>query len=202
MADRSDRQYDYDLVERFKSGDADAFSELYERHKDKVFRVAHRIVQNREDGLDLVQETFVTAHRALHKFERRASVSTWLCQIAVHRAIDQTRKRKLRSSEALGYQTATPSAKVTRGMVASDEPYDPVSAATGAELEDRLQVALDSLTEKHRTVFLLYTLRGLAYKEIARELDISIGTVMSRLYYARQKLQALLVDFAQERNPS
>ena len=195
----NNRAYDYGLVDRFKGGDQDAFSELYERHRETVYRVAFKIILNKEDALDIVQETFITAHKALHKFEHRAAVSTWLCQIAVHRAIDLTRRRKHRSSEATEYQTATSASKLTRGTTINNEPYDPIAAATNTELESRLLLALEEVGEKHRDVFLLYSLKGMSYKEISQQLDISIGTVMSRLFYARKKLQILLADFVPER---
>lgn len=193
-----DREHDYALVDRFKSGDQSAFSELYERNKDKVFRVAFKVLNNKDDAMDIVQDTFVTAHRALHKFEQRAAVSTWLCQIAVHRAIDTTRKRRLRSSESTEYKMASAESKLARGKSAPREPHDPVAAATGAEFESRVQDALAELSDKHRTVFMLYSLKGQSYKDIAEELDISIGTVMSRLFYARKKLQTLLADYVGE----
>ncbi|MDF1665678.1 MAG: RNA polymerase sigma factor [Planctomycetota bacterium] len=196
----NDRTYDYGLVDRFKAGDQDAFSELYERHRETVYRVAFKVVLNKDDALDIVQETFITAHRALHKFEQRAAVSTWLCQIGVHRAIDLTRRRKHRSSEATEYQAATAASKLTRGTTTDAEPYDPVAAATNTELQHRLSTALSQVGEKHRDVFFLYSLKGMSYKEISDQLDISIGTVMSRLFYARKKLQTLLADFVKERN--
>jgi RNA polymerase sigma-70 factor, ECF subfamily len=196
----NDKTYDYALVDRFRKGDQDAFSELYERLRETVYRVAFKIVTNKEDALDIVQETFITAHKALHKFEQRAAVSTWLCQIAVHRAIDLTRRRKSRSSEATEYQTATSASKLSRGTTLSTEPHDPVAAALNTELENRLAIALAEVGEKHRDVFILYATKGLTYQEISAELDISIGTVMSRLFYARKKLQSLLADFVKERN--
>lgn len=193
------REQDYALVEAFKAGDEDAFARLYERTHEKVYRVAFKILRNHDDALDIAQDTFVTAHRSLKSFERRAKVSTWLCQIAVHRAIDLTRKRKRRNSESTEYQAATNASKLNRGEVLDVAPADPIRQAVGGELEERLADALAQLGEKHRSVFVLYTLEGLSYKGIAEELEISIGTVMSRLFYARRKLQGLLAAFAEGR---
>jgi RNA polymerase sigma-70 factor, ECF subfamily len=178
------RAHDEGLVQRAVAGDPQAFEELYERHRHAVYKVAHGMTRNVEDALDVVQETFVKAHKSLARFERRASIGTWLCQIAVHQAIDLGRRRKVRRAEPL------------EEKLVGGEGLSPRAEAQEQELRQALTKALDELSEKHRTVFVLYTVQGLSYKEIAEALGISIGTVMSRLFYARKNLQGLLAQFA------
>lgn len=205
---------DQDLLRRALAGDPSAFEGLYEKYRPAVFKVAHGVTGNVEDALDVTQETFLKAHRSLERFEGRASVLTWLCQIAIHKAIDLTRRKKVRRAVELeDYMTPGGSQNgVVRGPAsATDEParggrlpdhlgprqeHDPAVLAAGNELKAALDKALSGLSEKHRTVFLLYTVKGLSYREIADALKISIGTVMSRLFYARKNLQGLLAEFA------
>ncbi len=218
---------DSDRVARALRGDSKAFEELYTKYRAAVFKVAFGVSSNVEDALDVTQETFLKAHRSLELFEGRASVLTWLCQIAIHRAIDLERRKKVRRAVGLeDYMTpagtrhagngvvhkndlphddATPlhpprTVAVPRnGSLGPQQEHDPAVMASGNELKSALDKALSELSEKHRAVFLLYTVKGLSYKEIADALSISIGTVMSRLFYARKNLQGLLADFAPER---
>lgn len=189
------RAEDDRLVARALGGDAPAFEELYERHRNTVFRVAFGMTRNAEDALDVVQETFLKAHKSLSRFERRASVLTWLCQIAVHQAIDLSRRRKVRHAESLDERLVADGAEGPQPGGSSHE-VSPPNRAQGQELQAALDRALAKLSEKHRTVFVLYTVKGLSYKEIADSVGISIGTVMSRLFYARKNLQAMLGEFA------
>lgn len=211
---------DADRVRRVLAGDATAFEELYVSYRPAVFKVAYGVTNNVEDALDVTQETFLKAHRSLQLYEGRASVLTWLCQIAIHRAIDLQRRKKVRRAVELeDYMTpagarrpahvapraGTPDApgsdprpEHARGpdSLGPRQELDPAVVATGNELKAALDKALGELSEKHRTVFLLYTIKGLSYREIADALEISIGTVMSRLFYARKNLQGLLAEFA------
>jgi RNA polymerase sigma-70 factor (ECF subfamily) len=185
-----------DDVERVRraSGDGRVFEEIYRQYRSAVFKVAFGVTGNVEDALDVTQEAFLKAHRSLKLFEGRASLLTWLCQIAVHQAIDLGRRKKVRRGveleECLVLASGRPGSQPAPGAV------DPASLAAGNELKDALERALGELSEKHREVFLLYTNKGLSYQEIAEALRISIGTVMSRLFYARKNLQGLLAEFA------
>jgi RNA polymerase sigma-70 factor (ECF subfamily) len=205
---------DLERVRRARAGDATAFEELYRQYRPAVFKVAHGVTGNVEDSLDVTQETFLKAHRSLELFEGRASVLTWLCQIAIHQAIDLGRRKKIRravelddymrpmgASHSSSHARAPGDEAVSRPARLPDhlgprEELDPVVLASGNELKDALHKALAGLSEKHREVFLLYTLKGLSYQEIADSLEVSIGTVMSRLFYARKNLQGLLAEFS------
>jgi RNA polymerase sigma-70 factor, ECF subfamily len=187
------RAEDDALVARALGGESKAFEDLYERHRQTVFRVAFGMTRNAEDAMDVVQETFLKAHRSLARFERRASVVTWLCQIAVHQAIDLSRRRKVRQAESLDERLVAD--ENTSGTSSTSE-VAPPARASERELQAALDKALAKLSEKHRTVFVLYTVKGLSYREIADTVGISVGTVMSRLFYARKNLQAMLAEFA------
>ncbi len=214
------------IVRRALAGDAQAFEELYKKYRPAVFKVAFGVAGNVEDALDVTQETFLKAHRCLESFEGRASVLTWLCQIAIHRAIDLERRKKVRRAVGLeDYMTPagvkkpggsngvkadlpndpdatpqqpprTPLAPRLPSTLGPTTEHDPATLASGNELKGALDKALSELSEKHRAVFLLYTVKGLSYKEIADALHISVGTVMSRLFYARKNLQGMLAEFA------
>ena len=185
------RAQDAALVARALAGDPKAFEEIYERHRGAVFKVAYGMCRNAEDALDVVQETFLKAHKSLGRFEQRASLTTWLCQIAVHQAIDLSRRRKVRHAESLDDRLVSDSNAAGRAPEVG-----PAAQASERELSQALERALGKLSEKHRTVFVLYTVKGLSYKEIADSVGCSIGTVMSRLFYARKNLQQMLGDFA------
>lgn len=185
------RAQDAALVARALAGDPKAFEEIYERHRGAVFKVSYGMTRNGEDALDVVQETFLKAHKSLARFEQRASLTTWLCQIAVHQAIDLSRRRKVRHAESLDDRLVSDSNAAGRAPEVG-----PAAQASERELSAALERALGKLSEKHRTVFVLYTVKGLSYKEIADSVGCSIGTVMSRLFYARKNLQQMLGDFA------
>ncbi len=161
-----------------------------------MFKVAYGMTRNAEDALDIVQETFLKAHRSLARWERRAAVGTWLCQIAVHLAIDLARRRKVRQADPLDERLVDGDSAGGSGIKPPEGAQSPAAQASGRELEEALHQALGKLTEKHRTVFVLFAVRHLSYREIADTLGISIGTVMSRLFYARKNLQGLLAQFA------
>ena len=180
-----ERAHDERLVAKAIDGDQAAFEEIYERHRHAVYKVALGMLRNPDDALDVVQETFVKAHKSLARFERRASIGTWLCQIGLHQAIDLQRRRKVRKADPL-----------EEGRVAESGQHSPNTLAEGSELQAALTKALDELSAKHRQVFVLYTVKGLSYKEIAEVVGISVGTVMSRLFYARKNLQGKLAQFA------
>jgi RNA polymerase sigma-70 factor (ECF subfamily) len=180
-----ERAYDEKLVARALQGEQAAFEEIYERHRHAVYKVALGMLRNPEDALDVVQETFVKAHKSLARFERRASIGTWLCQIGLHQAIDLQRRRKVRKADQL-----------EEGRVEQQSQLSPGAKAEESELQTALTKALDELSEKHRQVFVLYTVKGLSYKEIAEVVGISVGTVMSRLFYARKNLQGKLAQYA------
>jgi RNA polymerase sigma-70 factor, ECF subfamily len=168
-------------------GDREALSELFRRYRSVAYRVAYRLLGNEADALDAVQDAFVKALTHLHGFEGRSSFKTWLLRVVSNTAVDLGRQRGRRASlsfDAMG--------RVNREAI---EPL--VGDAAGRNLERvdlrrLLHEALDQLSPVHRQTFVLYAEAGLSYREVAGTLNVSVGTVMSRLFYARQKLRVLL----------
>ena len=176
---------DLSLIKQTLRGDEKAFEELYERYKDKVFRLSLRIVWDREDAMDATQETFVKAYKALGKFRGKASFSTWLYRITYNTAIDVLRKRSRRPELAVEGDEER-DARFAGGFQKPDRRIEKVQARVV------LESALARLPEPQRMVVMLHDIEGLKYREIAKVMDCSIGTVMSRLHYARKKLKAIL----------
>lgn len=191
---RLQREEDLRLIEATLAGDMAAFETLFTRCRDKVYAVVYGYVHDKDDALDITQDAFVKSYRKLDTFGGRSSFFTWVTQIAINLAIDHTRKRKRRRVIQLEEHMSA-----ERRLAAASEPPKPGAELLDAELKARYEAALAELSDKHRTVFVLHTVEGLAYKEIAEVLGISIGTVMSRLHYARKRLQGLLSGYLDRR---
>lgn len=187
--ERSDR----DLVRESRRGDKDAFRELVERHQRKIVSVALGMVQNRDDALELTQETFVKAYENLSKFKGESSFYTWLYRIAVNLAIDYRRRgRRFAYVPISGRQDGGPDE--LESTLPAKQLSDPYHQARVHELGERVSQAIDELTPDHKAVILLREVEGLSYEDISRVMQCSKGTVMSRLHYARKKLQEKLRD--------
>jgi RNA polymerase sigma-70 factor (ECF subfamily) len=176
------------LVEKARKGDLDAFGQLYEKHRDRVYRVAYRYVHNRADALDLAQDVFVRAYESLPRFKGESKFTTWLMRIATNTCIDHRRSASVRQAAELEENWITGDQRVP----GSQQPAHPSRGLEREEMRAALDAALDQLSDEHRAVFVLHLLEGMPYKEIAQVLDCPIGTVMSRLHYARKRLQGLL----------
>jgi RNA polymerase sigma-70 factor (ECF subfamily) len=189
-AQKESRAEDLAQVERARKGDTQGFAALFEKYREKVYRVVYGYLHDKEDALDVTQEAFIKAFKNLEGFEGKSGFYTWLTQIAINLAIDARRKRARRKIVALE-DYMDPREK----LAGTTAPPSPERRLAEKEIRERYFEALEQISEKHRTVFLLHTVEGLAYKEIADTLDISIGTVMSRLHYARKHLQEILGDY-------
>jgi len=187
---------DDSLVVAAKEGDMAAFEELVGRHRDKLYARAFSMVRNEEEAIDLSQEAWVKAWQKLGQFKGGSSFLTWMTRIVINLCLDHLRKQKhpvSLSIEQLDEET---------GGVERQMPIvtvDPTEGLTQEELRQRIDDAMGKLTHAHRTVLVLHEFEGLEYKEIAKRMGCSIGTVMSRLFYARRRLAALLADLQQER---
>ena len=173
------------LVDRARAGDQAACAELFRRHRNDAYRLAYRQLGNEHDALDVVQESMIKAFGALADFDGRSGFRTWLMRIVVNTALDWGRRRNRRATLPIGDGTG--------GPAEIPEPADDVDPALGLHREDlrrALDRALDRLTPALRSTFVLFAESGLSYKEIAEALGIPIGTVMSRIHSAREKLQA------------
>lgn len=182
---------DATLLERFAGGDQAALDELFRRHRGVAFRVAFRLLGREADALDAVQNGFVKALTRLNRFRGQSSFKTWLLRVVSNAALDLGRDRK---REARIPQAPTDDSPDRFGAAELPAPDNELARE---DLRQRINEALARLPETQRQTFVLHVDGGLTYREIATALNISIGTVMSRLYYARQKLKLLLADEVQ-----
>jgi RNA polymerase sigma-70 factor, ECF subfamily len=175
------------LLERFAAGERSALEELFGRYRQPAYRAAFRLLGNEPDALDAVQEGFVKALTHLSGFQGRSSFKTWLLRVVSNAALDLGRQRGRRETLSLNAPGADEAADAR--LLTPDE------AASGLERADMrtlLDEALATLSEVQRQTFVLHADAGLSYREVADATGVSIGTVMSRLFYARQKLRAYL----------
>jgi RNA polymerase sigma-70 factor (ECF subfamily) len=175
------------LVARAARGDRHALEELFRRYKDPAYRVSYRLLGNPDDALDAVQDGFIKALTNLPGFEHRCAFKTWLLRVVSNAALDLGRQRRRRDELSA---VVTERAAVEGGT--TPDHADPGREAEEADLRRALAAALQFLPEAQRRTFVLHVDGGLSYREVAEALGISIGTVMSRLFYARQKLRGLL----------
>jgi RNA polymerase sigma-70 factor (ECF subfamily) len=181
------------LVERARSGDAAAFSELVNRYERKIFRLAKHITQNDEDAEDVLQETFLKAYSHLDTFQGQSKFYTWIVRIAVNEALMKLRKRKSSKTVSLDEPTDTGEDTMVREIAVWDE--DPEQKYSRDELREILDKAVESLKPAFRTVFVLRDIEELSTEETASALDISIPAVKSRLLRARLQLREKLTKF-------
>lgn len=170
------------LIERARGGDADAFGAIVARYLERVYRVAYGVVRNADDAQDIAQDTFVRAFRGIDRFDTSRPVFPWLYQIARNLALNRIERVRKRETQFPDYDA----------LVASGP--GPEAVAVAADESTRIRAAVMCLPEQHRRVIELNHFQECSYREIAEILDIPIGTVMSRLYHARQKLRALLEE--------
>ena len=186
--ERSDRE----LVRESRRGDKEVFRELVERHQRRILSVAMGMVHNRDDALELTQETFVKAYENLEKFKGESSFYTWLYRIVVNLTIDYRRRDRRHGTVALADRPG--GGEDLEANLPAQKLSDPYHQARAHEIGDRLSRAIDDLTADHKAVILLREVEGLSYDDISRVMQRSKGTVMSRLHYARKKLQDKLRD--------
>jgi RNA polymerase sigma-70 factor, ECF subfamily len=177
------------LLRRFAEGKREALEELFRRSRSAAYRVAYRLLGNEADALDAVQEGFVKALTHLTGFQRRSSFKTWLLRVVSNAALDLGRQRGRR--EAVSLEAAEVRDADLSLLLVPDESSAQLDRV---ELRRLLDQALQTLSEPQRQTFVLHAEVGLSYREVAEVMDISIGTVMSRLYYARQKLRSYLAQ--------
>ena len=186
---------DGELVRESRRGDKEAFRELVERYQRKIVAVAVGMVHNYEDALEIAQETFVKAYENLDKFKGESSFYTWLYRIVVNRAIDFQRRERRHPTVALEEQSVSGgSMEGYEDILKEERRTDPYHQVKAREIGDRVSEAINELTPDHKAVILLREVEGLSYDEISRVMQCSKGTVMSRLHYARKKLQKKLKD--------
>ncbi len=187
---------DLELVERARGGDPEAFRELVVRHQRRVYAVALGIVKDRDLAWDVSQDAFVRVHQHLSEFRDEASFSTWIHRITARVAIDVLRKERPSRRNDVADVPEPVLREAAPGVLATALGTDPQETVLRRELSGRLTEALGQLPDLHRTVLVLREMDGLSYEELAERIGVPKGTVMSRLFHARKKMQALLADYA------
>ena len=189
----SDRDLDWAVVEKVQAGNVGAFDQLVQKYRQQIFAVIYNMTSNREDASDLAQETFIKAFQAIGRFRGKSSFFTWIYRIAVNTSMTFLKKRNRRrfiSYENIDEEAS--SSEIVERLTASNRSE---KGALINELQEKLNDALQKLSLKHRTVVILHEIEGLEHAEIAEITRTSIGTVRSRLHYAKQQLQSYLQDY-------
>jgi RNA polymerase sigma-70 factor (ECF subfamily) len=186
---------DSTLVRAAQRGDMPAFEELVVRHRDKIYARAFSMMRNEEEAVDLSQEAWVKGWQRLRQFQGESSFGTWMTRIVINLCLDQLRKHKRQRTESIEAMDEE-SGGVERQMPIVT--VNPTAGLERGELRQRIDRALGQLSYEHRTVLVLHEFEEMEYKEIAKTMGCSIGTVMSRLFYARRKLAALLADLKKQ----
>ena len=182
-----------DLIARSQAGDAAAFDELVTRNRTRVYSMIYQMVRNEEDAWDLAQDAFLKAWRNLRAFRGQSQFFTWLYRIVMNVTIDWLRRKQVQGEvefdDTVGLQHIEPASATTpRGELA------PVARLSDKEIRSRIDAAIERLSPEHREVIVLREIENLEYTEIATHIGIPLGSVMSRLFYARKKLQTMLRD--------
>ena len=184
---------DLPLVNRWRAGDLRAFGELVRRHQRKVMGLLTRMLGDRDDAEDAVQETFLNLHRHGHHFRSESRFSTFVYRVAVNAALNRRRSQSRRRAHLEAFQQGH---DLGHGMPAA--PRGPEDAIGGGEVKQRVQLCLQALPETLRAPVVLYDIEGMSYGEIAEILQIAEGTVKSRIHRARHALREQLADLARE----
>jgi RNA polymerase sigma-70 factor (ECF subfamily) len=177
------------IVRQVQAGDVAAFDRLILKYRERLYGVIYHMTSNREDASDLTQDAFIKAFQAINRFQGQSSFFTWLYRIAINATLSHLRKNKFKSF--LSLDTVNSEEPVSQELISA------LTDKTGAdrdafvkELQEKLNEAMQKLSIKHRTVITLFEIDGLSHQEIADVMDCSVGTVRSRLHYAKQLLQA------------
>jgi RNA polymerase sigma-70 factor (ECF subfamily) len=189
----SEEVSDLALVRRSQKEDMDAYDELVRRYQERIYATVYHMTSNHEDANDLVQETFIKAFRALKSFKGDSSFYTWIYRIAVNKTINFLKQRKNRVHMSLNDMDFNAENDPELVALASDK--TPRRDLNLSELQEKLNGAMLKLSEHHRMVVTLHDIQGLSHEEIGAIMDCNVGTVRSRLFYARQQLQGYLADY-------
>lgn len=191
-ADRAEMD-ELELVRRARRGSLEAYDELVRRYQERIYATIYHMTSNHEDAHDLAQETFVKAYRVLKSFKGTSSFYTWIYRIAVNKTINFLKQRRNRTHVSLNDLDSNIERNPDLVALVSDK--TPRRDMNLVELQEKLNAAMQKLSEPHRLVVTLHDVQGLPHEEIAKIMDCNIGTVRSRLFYARQQLQAHLSDY-------
>lgn len=183
------------LVKAAKHGDLAAFEQLVGRHRDKIYGRAFSMMRNEDEALDLSQEAWVKAWQRLKQFQGDSSFATWVTRIVINLCLDLLRKQKRQRAESIEMMQEEYGG-VERYM--APVTVNPTEGLERSELRQKIDQSMAQLSVAHRTVLILHEYEGLEYKEIAKHMNCSIGTVMSRLFYARRRMASLMASYRKE----
>ena len=186
---------DWTVVQRVQAGDVAAFDQLILKYRERLYGVIYNMTSNREDTADLVQDAFIKAFQSINRFAGQSAFFTWLYRIAINSALTHLRKNRLRTFFSLEQvnEDDKPSAEVLAAL--TDDANGADRGTFVRELQEKLNEAMMKLSIKHRTVITLFEIDGLSHDEIADIMKCSVGTVRSRLHYAKQLLQSELQPY-------
>jgi RNA polymerase sigma-70 factor (ECF subfamily) len=184
---------DLTLVKQAQRENLAAYDELVRRYQERIYATLYHMTSNHEDANDLTQDAFIKAYRALNSFKGDSSFYTWVYRIAVNKTINFLKQRKNRVHMSLNDLDFN--AEHNPDLVALISEKTPRRDLNLAELQEKLNTAMQKLSDTHRLVVTLHDVQGLSHEEIGKIMDCNVGTVRSRLFYARQQLQAHLSDY-------
>lgn len=191
---RHEAEADWILVCRVQAGEVERFDELVRKYRERIWSVIYNLTANREDAADLTQDSFLKAFQSINRFQGQSAFFTWLYRIAVNTTLNHLQKAKLRRFFSL---EKIRDEEPVAGLL--DQLADPANSSDRAaclgELQQKLNEAMQKLSIKHRTVVTLFEIDGLSHEEIAEITGTSVGTVRSRLHYAKHLLQAELQPY-------
>ncbi len=188
----SEKDADFILVQRVQQGDVAAFDELMVKYRERIYSVIYNLTSNREDASDLAQEAFIKAFQSIGRFQGKSSFFTWLYRISVNTTLTHLKKNRLK--RFLSFENVSEEVNSSDTLEFLSDKTSTEKPVLVKELQHKLNEALQTLSVKHRTVIVLFEIDNLSHQEIADITDCSIGTVRSRLHYAKQQLQAELKD--------
>jgi RNA polymerase sigma-70 factor, ECF subfamily len=183
------------LVRLAQQGQMDAFELLVARHRDKIYARAFSMLRNEDEAVDLSQEAWVKAWQRLNQFQGDSSFVTWITRIVINLCLDQLRRQKRQRTESIERMDEDAGGVERQMPVITPNPTEQLERA---ELRERIDRGLAQLSNEHRTVLVLHEFEQMEYKEIAKTMDCSIGTVMSRLFYARRRMATLMSGLRKE----
>ncbi len=189
----SQRDLDWAIVQQVQAGNVGAFDQLVQKYREQIFSVIYNMTSNREDASDLTQDAFIKAFQAIGRFQGKSAFFTWLYRIAINTTMTFLKKRGRR--RFINYENINEeahSSEIVEKLTAKNRSE---KGAIVQELQEKLNESLQRLSPKHRTVVILHEIEGLEHAEIAEITKTSVGTVRSRLHYAKQQLQSYLQDY-------
>lgn len=179
------------LVDQCKRQDYQAFAKIVDAYQARILGFARRLLRSEEEALDVTQEVFIKAFQALHRFDGRSSLRTWLFKIAYNLCVDRTRRFE-RSIKSTSYE---PSVEGEEPLEFSDTRWNPEEVVMNDELFEVVEHAVATLSDKLRTVLLLHDREDMGYEEIAAAVQVPVGTVKSRLFLARNHVQKCVAEY-------